>query len=95
MNTSRNKYGGRKKGTPNKLTSELRHVLKDIVSNELNELSTNLKALEAKERIEILIKLLPYALPKEIEQMNIDYEIEPVQFQVISPMFGNNPLNEI
>ena len=63
-NTTGIKYGGRQKGTPNKLTKELRTVLKDILYEEIEVLQERLDALKPKERVELLIKLLPYALPK-------------------------------
>tara|TARA_B110000908_G_scaffold100451_1_gene118485 strand:+ start:185 stop:427 length:243 start_codon:yes stop_codon:yes gene_type:complete len=63
-NTTGVKYGGRQKGTPNKLTKELRSLLKDILYQELDELHEKFKLLEPKERIELLIKLMPYILPK-------------------------------
>ena len=63
-NTSGKKYGGRKQGTPNIMTKELRSVLKDILYKELEEVQERFKLLEPKERIELLIKLMPYALPK-------------------------------
>lgn len=58
------KTGGRELGTPNKTTSELRRVLKHIVDDELQSLQNNINELEPKERIELLIKLLPYVMPK-------------------------------
>ena len=58
------KTGGRQAGTPNKLTSELRSVLKDFIYSELEEIPTRLKELPNKERLEVVLKLLPYALPK-------------------------------
>ena len=63
-NTTGNKYGGRTKGTPNKITNELRGTLKHIVDDELQILKNNIKELLPKERLELLIKLLPYVLPK-------------------------------
>jgi hypothetical protein len=63
-NTTGNKYGGRQKGTPNKLTKELRSVLKDILYQELEQIQERLDALKPKQRIELLIKLMPYVLPK-------------------------------
>ena len=63
-NTTGIKYGGRQKGTPNIMTKELRSVLKDILYQELEEVQERFKLLEPKERIELLIKLMPYALPK-------------------------------
>jgi hypothetical protein len=58
------KTGGRKVGTPNKVTSELRKTLKGIIAAELDALPTTLADLPARERLELLIKLLPFALPK-------------------------------
>ena len=63
-NTSGNKYGGRQKGTPNRITKELRSLLKDVLYEEIEALQEHLDALNPKERVELLIKLMPYALPK-------------------------------
>jgi hypothetical protein len=63
-NTTGNKYGGREKGTPNRMTKELRSVLKDVLFEEIEALQERLDALKPKERVELLIKLMPYALPK-------------------------------
>ena len=59
-NTTGKKFGGREKGTPNRLTKELRSVLKDIVYQELEEIEKHLNELEPKERIELVLKLMPY-----------------------------------
>ena len=58
------KTGGREIGTPNKTTSELRIALKHIVDDELQILQDNINELQPKERIDLLIKLLPYVMPK-------------------------------
>jgi hypothetical protein len=58
------KTGGRTAGTPNRVTSELRKTLKGIIAAELDELPTTLAELPARERLDLLIKLLPFALPK-------------------------------
>ncbi len=63
-NTTGNKYGGRTKGTPNRLTKELRTVLKDVVYRELESIEMRLDELDPKERIELTIKLMPYVFPK-------------------------------
>ena len=63
-NTTGVKYGGRQKGTPNKLTKELRSILKNILFQELEQIQAHLDSLNSKDRIELLIKLLPYILPK-------------------------------
>jgi hypothetical protein len=63
-NTSGKKYGGRQKGTPNRMTKELRSILKDILYKEIETIQESLDELEPIERIELLIKLMPYILPK-------------------------------
>ena len=70
------KTGGREQGTPNKLTKELRAALKNLLADEINNIPGQLKKLEPKDRLEIIIKILPYALPK-IETVSID-EGEPI-----------------
>ena len=50
-NTTGKKYGGREKGTPNRLTKELRSVLKDIVYQELEKIEEHLNELGPKERL--------------------------------------------
>ena len=63
-NTTGIKYGGRRKGTPNRITKELRVLLKDIMYQELEEVQERFSLLEPKQRIELIIKLMPYVLPK-------------------------------
>tara|TARA_X000000950_G_scaffold248461_1_gene307505 strand:+ start:227 stop:469 length:243 start_codon:yes stop_codon:yes gene_type:complete len=63
-NNTGKKYGGREKGTPNRMTKELRSVLKDVLYEEMEALQERLDTLKTKERVELLIKLMPYVLPK-------------------------------
>jgi len=58
------KTGGRVAGTPNKITIELRKTLKGIVAGGLEALPGTLEQLQPKERLELLIKLLPFCMPK-------------------------------
>lgn len=55
---------GRPSGVPNRMTKELRGILKTFVAKELRRLPKRIRFLKKKERIELLIKLLPYVLPK-------------------------------
>ncbi len=71
---------GRPKGTPNKLTSELREALKDVMSGEIETLPERLEQLEAKERVDAVIKLMQYVLPK-LETLNAK-DGEPVDFNL-------------
>jgi hypothetical protein len=72
------KTGGREPGTPNVLTKELRLILKKIVSKELETLPETIEKMEPDKRTEIILKLLPYVLPK-IESVQMD-KGEPIGF---------------
>ncbi len=67
------KTGGRQAGTPNRLTKELRTILKNILYQELEGLPARFNKLEPKDRLELLIKLLPYTIPKI---QDVDYEAD-------------------
>ena len=58
------KQGGRIKGVPNRLTKEMRSVLKDVIYNELDDVQNTLKSLKPKERLDVVLKLMPYVVPK-------------------------------
>lgn len=65
MKIDKKKYGGRQKNTPNKLTSELRNLIKIIVSNQLETIETDLKKIKPHQRIELIIKLMNFIMPKQ------------------------------
>jgi hypothetical protein len=59
------KTGGRQKNTPNKLTSEIKEIVKGIVSNQLENIAEQLEALPIEKQIDFTIRLLPFILPKK------------------------------
>lgn len=61
------KTGGRKKGSLNRSTAETKELLQKLVSYELDNITDLLSKLEPKERIDAIIKLLPYIVPKQSE----------------------------
>jgi hypothetical protein len=67
------KTGGRTAGTPNKITIELRKTLKGIIASELEALPTTFEQLQPKERLELLVKLLPFCMPK-VDSINGSYD---------------------
>ena len=62
MNTTGNKYGGRTKGTPNKLTSEIKDKLSSIISEAIDSL--DLETMSKAERLKLIQLGLPYIVTK-------------------------------
>lgn len=58
------KTGGRQKGSVNKVTRDLRFLIKDLIASEFDNIEESLEKVEPKERLDFLIKLLPYTLPR-------------------------------
>lgn len=61
------KTGGRKKGTKNKTTAELKQWVFDFVSDNLESFKTEFSKLEKEQQITVVMKLMPYILPKQTE----------------------------
>lgn len=58
------KTGGRKQGTPNKVTSTIRNWLVELINDNRDVIAEDFAQLEPKERLVMLEKLLPYIMPK-------------------------------
>lgn len=58
------KFGGRRKGTGNKISAELKEVLSSYCLNEFQYLNANIQRLTLSERLVFFTKVLPFILPK-------------------------------
>lgn len=70
----RTKFGGRQKNTPNRITSDLRHFLSQVVSEHLE---SDLMSLDPRKRAELLIRCLPYVIPP-IKDQDEPESLEPL-----------------
>ena len=76
----RQKYGGRVKGTPNKITKEVKGKLQLLIDKTIDELST--ANLSVSHKLKLLELALNYTLPKlahtykEVEQKVKSYTVE-------------------
>lgn len=61
------------------LTNNLRETLKTIMQKEIEKLPETLEALDPKERLNVVCKLMPYVFPK-VETVH-SKEGEPLQFE--------------
>ena len=74
------KTGGRKANTPNRINAEAKQVIQDLVNIEVNKIPQLLEQLEPKDRLEILIKLIAFVIPK---QTKIELEPDEMRFNPI------------
>lgn len=58
------RFGGRQKGTKNKDTAALRELLFDVVAENLPKVREDLAALQPRDRIAMLEKLMQYVMPR-------------------------------
>jgi len=70
-----NNPAGRKKGTPNKITADLRQRINEVLDNNWHTIEKDIKALEPKDRLMFIEKLLKYALPTlQATSLSVDFE---------------------
>lgn len=59
------KTGGRKKGTPNRVTSDIRGWLAKLIKQNRRQIEADLQELEPKDRVMMLERLMQYVIPKK------------------------------
>jgi len=69
----RNKTGGRKKGTPNKDTKQIKDFFKSLINE--NQIQLDLEDLQPIERLNFISKILPYILPKYTDDIQTTKKI--------------------
>ena len=83
---------GRPKGSLNKTTHETKNLLHNIVGFQLDQVENLLSTLEPKDKLDIIIKLLPYVLPRQseiaIESKEAEEHFKPITVNLINPDNG-------
>lgn len=74
-NDGRGRLGGRAKGTPNKITTDLKTWVASILDDGRDKFVESLNGLEPFEYIRVFTGLLNYVLPKQ-QAMSIEAQIE-------------------
>ena len=80
MNTTGNKYGGRTKGTPNKLTSEIKDKLFSVINEAID--SIDLDDMSKAEKLKLIQLGLPYVMTKP-QQEEAPQEEQKFQIEII------------
>ena len=80
MNTTGKKFGGRKKGVPNKLTAEVKEKIKHLLDGAID--SIDLRECTTAERIRLIEIGLRYTLPtmKQVEK-TLETEYQSIDFK--------------
>jgi hypothetical protein len=65
---------GRPKGTPNKVTADLREFVDELLHSNKRQIVKDMKRLEPQQRVAIFEKLLSYSLPKK-QSISIEAQI--------------------
>ena len=91
MNTTGNKFGGRTKGTPNKLTSKIKEKLSSIISEAIDSLE--IETMSKSERLKLIQLGLPYIVTKpQIEEPQ--QEEQKFQIEIIDRLGKNRNLDK-
>ena len=67
------KTGGRVKGTPNKTTAEMREMLKALITAEMQSLPALLSEMKPSDRVNAIIRIMAYIMPKPPESYDISW----------------------
>lgn len=71
------RFGGRKKGTSNKVTADFKDFIKSVLNNSKQDILTDLQAVEPYQRLQILERLISYVVPKQTQsQIDASLDIE-------------------
>ena len=75
-------FGGRKKGSKNKVGLSIKEKIREIIDCQLDEFTDLLGQLDPKDRIDAIVKLMPYVLSRE---KDADSRFMSMQVTVIKP----------
>ena len=82
---------GRPKGAINKNSAETKELLRQIITNQLEDVELLLNELPPRDRVDAIIKLLPYIMPKQNEIVLEDKNVfTPLTVNLITAVDGNS-----
>lgn len=90
MNNTGKKFGGRAKGTKNRTPSETKDAIQKLIAEELKYFTLYLDTLKPKERLEIIVKLLPFAVAK-MSHLELDTPLTSYNFTLVT-IIANEPI---
>lgn len=86
-NDGKGRLGGRVKGTPNRTTQTTKEWIQQILDENQEQIREDLKKLQPKDRVNALLGLLPYVVPKQMAS-TATLAVERLTEDEISTMAG-------
>lgn len=92
------KTGGRKKGVENKVTTDIRDKFNQLLTDNLETISDDLKALSPKDRLNVLLQLSKFVIPQlKATEITSNTESESPKINIIysgdKPKVDENDIN--
>jgi len=88
------KTGGRTKGALNKTTTEIREHYQNLISDNLEQLKSDLKELEPLARLKIIIELSKFVVPT-LKTQDLSINIEDNENEIDYSKLSTETLKEI
>ena len=83
------KLGGRKKGTPNKVTADIKQRIKQFIENEFDNVVVDFGKLEVRDKVALFERFLSYAVPK-LQSLDTETQIK-MEYQELERLLHNAP----
>ena len=78
------KTGGRKAGTPNKVTGALREFVVSLLDENRERVARDLKNVSAKDRLQIFERLLSYVIPRRAEnEVQFGFDASKIEIELV------------
>lgn len=69
MNNTGKKFGGRKAGTPNKATKELKQLIQAFLNNNWSEVQSIYDELKPYQKLQFIERLLKFVIPQPLNEL--------------------------
>lgn len=77
------------KGTPNRITIELREKIQAILESEFENIEHRLNELNTKDRLEITLRLMKFAIP-QLKEVQLIETPEPIREITVNIVKGDD-----
>lgn len=85
----RGRLGGRKKGTPNKVTGDLKDWVSNLLNDNRRQFEDDLRELLPVERVRVLSGMFNYVMPKQ-QSLTIEEQVDK-ETQVLTRFLSEAP----